>query len=88
MNEAHAWLAGLFAADTNAPDFYARFPLYAEVALKLPGLRPYWPALSECWACGPTPPATWPAVNARGWLEASEYLAQLRAEYEAAKAGG
>lgn len=88
MNAEQArWLARLFAADVTAPDYFARFPLFEEVRLKLPGLRPYWPALAECWACGPTPPASWPAGNARGWLEARDYLARLHADYEAAKAG-
>jgi|SRR5438128_7207427 len=77
--EAWLWLDAMFKADTSADGYRKRFAPYHEVKLGTGGLKPWWPPLSEVWAQGAEPPATWHGSH-KTWKEAHAFVDKLFGE--------
>ena len=83
---AEEWLADLFESDAAATDYFERHPPYSEVGLGLP-VKPWWPALSECWREGAEPPASWPPQARGAWADAYALLQALHEQFKTARGG-
>jgi hypothetical protein len=81
------YLAQMFEADRQAPDYYERFKMYGPETKAL-GLMPNWPPLSSVWKDQGKPPS-WAHLEYReSTAEAWALLQHLHSEYLKAKSKG